>query len=127
MAECIHQCLDCKTTFPRKDSVCPNCGSQNFQDLLLVVNIQPKLRSGIKVKVGDKKTGITYMQISREEKGRDGKEAKNTMIFDFEKDHYKHSVKKQDASGAWIETHSDDEPLSEHNKKAMQKSKQSKP
>ena len=49
------------------------------------------------------------------------------MVFDFEKDHYKHSVKKQDKNGAWIETHSDDEPLSEHNKKAIEKSKQSKP
>jgi hypothetical protein len=67
------------------------------------------------------------MQISREERGRDGKEAKNTMIFDFEKNHYKHSVKKQDINGDWKETHSDDEPLSEHNKKALQKSKQAKP
>ena len=125
MAECIHQCLDCKTTYPRKDSVCPNCGSQNFQDFLSV-NIQPRLRSGIKVTVGDKKTGVKYMQVSREELGRDGKEAKNAMIFDFEKDRYLHSVKKQDENGVWKECHNDDEPLSEHNKKALLKNKQPK-
>jgi RNA polymerase subunit RPABC4/transcription elongation factor Spt4 len=54
MAECVHQCLDCKTTFPRKDSICPNCGSQNFQDLL-TVNSQLTIHSGIKVTIGDKK------------------------------------------------------------------------
>ena len=62
MAECVHQCIDCNTTFPRKDSVCPNCGSQNFQDFL-AVNIQSKIHSGFKVTVGDKKNGRKYMQI----------------------------------------------------------------
>ena len=125
MTEFVHQCLVCKTTFPRNDNVCPICRSDKFQDVLSV-NIPLKLRSGIRVTVGDKKTGVKYMQVSREELGKDGKEAKNTMIFDFEKDRYQHSVKKQDENGIWKECHKDDEPLSEHNKKALLKNKQSK-
>jgi hypothetical protein len=124
-SECIHQCLDCKEKFPRTVSVCPNCGSENLQDFFSV-HSELKLRSGIKVTLGDKSTGITYKQVSREELGRDGKEAKNTMIFDFKNNKYLHSVRKQDENGVWKETHKDDEPLSEHNKKAELKNKLSK-
>ena len=45
------------------------------------------------------------------------------MIFDVEKDRYTHSVKKQDENGVWKECHKDDESLTEHNRKATEKSK----
>ena len=102
--------------------MCPKCGSKNFQDFL-AFNEQLKIREGIEIRQGDKKTGLKYKQISRQELGRDGKEAKNTMIFNVEKDRYTQSVRKQDEKGVWKECHKDDESLTEHNRKAREKSK----
>jgi hypothetical protein len=121
MVECVHQCLECKTTFSRDINSCPNCGSHHFCDFLAINDKPLEICEGSKRKEGKGKGSKEFLDERRI--SRDGIEVKQSRVIDKVNNRYIQSVKKQNEKGEWIEYHREDEPLSEHHKKASKTKK----
>ncbi len=110
-------CLDCSTLLETKLYKCHRCGSSNIKEVG-VINVMLRMRSGIgiknKQKIG-KKPANEY--VSRQQLGRNGKEAKVTIAVDRVKGTYFQHVEQQDENGNWKEVHHEEELLREHNDK----------
>lgn len=123
MSKCVGECLDCGVTFDQSLRLCPKCNSKNIKNTLTLTE-EIKVHEGTKRKEGrgeNSKESLDETKI-----GGDGIEVKQSRVIDRVNHRYAHSVSKQNENGEWVEFHHEDETLSEHNKKALLKNKQSK-
>ena len=111
-------CLDCSTQLETKLDKCPKCDGANIRKIDVRINAVAQIRSGVKAKVREeigKKPIREYG--SRQQLGKNGKEARVTIAIDREKDTYVQNVDQQDEKGNWIRVHHEDESLKLHGRK----------
>jgi hypothetical protein len=87
------------------------------------INVENRIRTGVKVEVR-KAVGKKPIRVyrSKQQLGKDGKEAKIEIMVDREKGTYFQNVEQQDQDGTWKQVHHEEETLEEHNRKKRQKS-----
>jgi hypothetical protein len=111
-------CFDCGVLLEAKADKCPKCGSLNIKRIDGRIEKVLTIRSGVSAKVRDKiGKKPTSEYVSRQQLGKNGKEAKVTYAVDREKGTYFQNVEEQDEKGKWKTVHHEEESLEEHNKK----------
>ena len=111
-------CFDCGILLEAKVDKCPKCGSDKIRKIDVRIEKVLMIRSGVSAKVREdveKKPIAEY--VSRQQLGKNGKEAKVTVAVDRKKGTYLQNVDEQDERGNWKTVHHEEESLEEHNKK----------
>jgi hypothetical protein len=114
------KCGKCSEELKPQDTLCPKCGSG---DRNVFVTDECKAHDGVKLKVKDKEGKTSRISVFRNKVSNHGKEAKEEYTVDITQNKYIQHVEEQDEKGNWKTVHTEDEPLTEHNKKKQNKDK----
>ena len=117
-----YRCGYCGKEWGQNEKSCSNCGSTRRVTPLFAEG-KITLRTGVKWKLRDQSGKVDRVFKSVSKLSDNGKEAREYYDVDMKGNHYSHIVNEQDENGNWVERHTEDESLTEHNKKNQSKKK----